>query len=111
MADKILSNNKKVKIIFTNKDNHHETKYRNKKFLKIKETINELNLSKLNKKKYVYFMSANEEDNLNECLKLLDKLEKNDEVKIYLLNNTQEAYMIVDSVISQKYTKFYSKKE
>lgn len=107
LANKILSNNKKAKIVFTNKENYEENTYRNRKFLKLKETINQLNLSKLNKKKYIYFMSDNENDNLNECLELLEKAGKNDEEKIYLLNSTQEAYIIIDSVLSQKYTKLY----
>lgn len=111
LANKILSNNEKAKIIFTNKDNYEENAYRNRKFLKLKETINELNLSKLNKNKYIYFMSDNEEDNLNECLRQIEKLGKDDEEKIYLLNSTQEAYIILDSVMNQKYTKLYGDKK
>ncbi len=56
-------------------------------------------------------MSESDEINLNDCLELLNKLSAKDNMKIYVLSSKPEAYMIIDSVISQKYSEIKNEKK
>lgn len=96
----ILATNKNARIVFANKDNGEDLLIKNKKILVMKEKINDLKLSKIKKEKYLYFISNNEEDNLNDSLEFLDKAKNTDKAKIYILNSKTEAYMIIDSMMS-----------
>lgn len=96
----ILASNKNAKIVFANKDHGENLLVNNKKVLKMQEKINELKLYKIKKQKYLYFMSNDEDANLNDSLEFLDKAKTNDKAKIYILNNKPEAYMIIDSIMN-----------
>lgn len=111
LANQILTINKNAKVIFTNKNSENQDLIRNRKVLKFAEKLNTLSLHSLKKEKYLYFMSDDEEENLNECLEFLDKLKDSEKTKIYILNDKQEAYMIIDSMMSKYYENIKNSQE
>lgn len=101
LANRIAKNNKSARIIFTDKE-HGEDLVVSKRFLQLDEPINELNLQKIKKEKFIYFMTNNEDENLTESLEFLDKIQKDEEAKVYILNARPEAFIIIDSIMNQQ---------
>lgn len=95
---KKIAMNKNAKIIFANKDSGKVIN--NKKIIKFKETIGEIDWYKIKKEKYFYFMSSNEDNNLNEGLEFIERVKNDEQARVYILNDKPEAYVIVDSFMS-----------
>jgi len=109
LVSNIIDTNPSAKIILMDKSNRKTDLIKNKRILKLDEKINDINLHKIKKKKYLYFVSDDEEENLNESLEYIDKLKECEKVKVYLLNDTDQAYMIMDTVMSNYYEKSENK--
>ena len=82
-------------VIFTNVENNKWNKSDGFKSIKLSEKINEVNLNNYNNIT-VYLISKNEEQNLNDALEIMEKY-KNEKIKVYVINNTEEAPIILDS--------------
>lgn len=98
-----ISMNANAKIIFTNKE--RGTVITNKKFIKLNEKIDEIDWHKIKKEKYFYFMSINEDDNLNAGLEFIDRVREDEQANVYILNDKTEAYVLVDSFMSSNVQK------
>ena len=94
MIAKCYANNNNV-VIFTNVENNKWNKSDGFKSIKLSEKINEVNLNNYNNIT-VYLISKNEEQNLNDALEIMEKY-KNEKIKVYVINNTEEAPIILDS--------------
>ena len=94
MIAKCYANNNNA-VIFTNVENNKENKSDGFKSIKLSEKINEVNLNNYNNIT-VYLISQNEEKNLNDALEIMEKY-KNKKIKVYVINNTEEAPIILDS--------------
>lgn len=94
MIAKCYVNNNNV-VIFTNVENNKWNKSDGFKSIKLSEKINEVNLNNYNNIT-VYLISKNEEQNLNDALEIMEKY-KNEKIKVYVINNTEEAPIILDS--------------
>ena len=94
MIAKCYANNNNA-VIFTNVENNKENKSDGFKSIKLSEKINEVNLNNYNNIT-VYLISKNEEQNLNDALEIMEKY-KNEKIKVYVINNTEEAPIILDS--------------
>ena len=89
-----ISNNNAV--IFTNVENEKDDKTDDFKAIKLSEKISEINFNKYDNNINIYMISKNEEQNLNDALEIMDKY-KNKKIKVYVINNTEEAPTILDS--------------
>ena len=92
--------NKNTQIVFTNINDKNKL---NIKTINIKEKITNLKLK--NKRKIEFYMiSNNEEQNLNETLELIEKYKDQENIKINVINDTEEATTILDSTDKGKIT-------
>ena len=92
--------NKNTQIVFTNINDKNKL---NIKTINIKDKITNLKLK--NKRKIEFYMiSNNEEQNLNETLELIEKYKDQENIKINVINDTEEATTILDSTDKGKIT-------
>ena len=84
---------KKYSIVFANVKEKSDNKI---KSIKLFEKVTDL---KVNSKSEVifYIISDDEEENLNEALELIDKYKDRDNTKIYVVDDNEEAPIILDS--------------
>ena len=83
-----------AKIVFTNFD--RERNREDIKALKITDKILDLKIGNENKVTF-YLISENEEENLENALELITKYHNRDKTKIYVVNNSDVATVILDS--------------
>lgn len=95
MIAKYYVNNNSA-VIFTNVENKKDNKTDTFKAIRISEKITEINLNNYDNNIAIYMISENEERNLNDALEIMNKY-KNKKIKIYVINNTEEAPTILDS--------------
>lgn len=69
----------------------------NIKSVKISKEITDVHINSKNDIIF-YMISENEEKNLNDTLKLIDKYKNRDKTKIYVINKSEEAPIILDSM-------------
>lgn len=67
------------------------------KCIKLSQDIKNLKLSNKNNKVTYYLISKDEEENLNNSLALIDKYKNRKNTKIYIVNNSKDAPIILDS--------------
>ena len=81
-------------IIFANVNNPVENKL--VKSIKLADRINDINYNDYHNKITLFMISENEDQNLNNTLEIIDKY-KNKDMKVYVLNNSIDAPIILDS--------------
>ncbi len=95
MIAKCYANNNNV-IIFANVEKNKDNKTDDFKSIILSEKIGEVNLNNYDNNITIYMISKNEEQNLNDALEIMEKY-KNKKIKVYVINNTEEAPVILDS--------------
>lgn len=99
VAKKIISENKnKVTLVFTNynRDNNIGDTI-DKKVIKMSQSITNLKLGNKNNSVTFYLISKEDNTNLNDSLVLIEKYKQRENTKMYVVNNTEEASVILDS--------------
>ena len=86
-------NDKKSSIVFANVKEKNDIKI---KSIKLLEKVTDIKINSKNEVIF-YIISSNEEKNLNEALELIDKYKDRDNTKIYVLDDNEEAPIILDS--------------
>jgi hypothetical protein len=86
-------NDKKCSIVFANVKEKNDIKI---KSIKLLEKVTDIKINSKNEVIF-YIISSNEEKNLNEALELIDKYKDRDNTKIYVLDDNEEAPIILDS--------------
>lgn len=88
---------RKLIIFFDNqeKQEQYQKEINQLKAIVLEQKVTDLNLK--NKKITYYLFSDDEENNLNDALELLNQKKEKSRIKIYVLNHTEEARVILDS--------------
>ena len=86
-------NDKNCSIVFANVKEKNDIKI---KSIKLLEKVTNIKINSKNEVIF-YIISSNEEKNLNESLELIDKYKDRDNTKIYVLDDNEEAPIILDS--------------
>ncbi len=94
IAEGYVNNNNAV--IFTNVEYKRNGKTDSFKSIKLSEKMSEINLNNYDNNITIYMISENEEQNLNDALEIMEKY-KNQKIKVYVINNTEEAPIVLDS--------------
>lgn len=86
-------NDKRCGVVFANVKEKNDIKI---KAIKLLEKVTDIKINNKNEVIF-YIISSDQEKNLNETLELIDKYKDRDKTKIYVLDDNEEAPIILDS--------------
>lgn len=94
---KKLQENKKARVVFTDVADVTDKSKINVKSVNMSGKITDIKFEKNKKMLNFYMISENEEENLHKTLELINKYKNRENIKINIVNNSEEASVILDS--------------